>query len=174
MSMTLAERFWYRVIKPSGGSEDWCWGWRGSLSNGYGHLTSDKKQVVASRVSWVLHFGEIPTGLFVCHKCDNRECTNARHLFLGSPGDNCKDKMQKGRGNQTGAPRQTHCHLGHRFTKNNTYINRQKKNGKIYETRYCRECRTQQGVARRTSLKPYRPRGRQMRRNRQAGDPELA
>ena len=52
----------------------------------------------ASRVSWIIHFGDIPRGMHVCHKCDNPECTNPEHLFLGTAKDNALDKESKMRG----------------------------------------------------------------------------
>ena len=64
---------------------------------GYPAIYHKKRQVQLSRVNWELHSGEIPDGLCVLHKCDNRKCINPRHLFLGTKGDNARDMKNKGR-----------------------------------------------------------------------------
>jgi hypothetical protein len=53
--------------------------------------------MVASRVSWQIHCGEIPAGLQVLHKCDNPRCVRPDHLFLGTIADNVHDMLAKGR-----------------------------------------------------------------------------
>jgi hypothetical protein len=95
----FVERFWRRVQKS-----DSCWMWKGPLSGpgwrtgrGYGAFYSGKNGT-AHRFSWELHFGPIPPGLFVCHKCDTPPCVNPEHLFLGTSSDNSRDMWTKGRG----------------------------------------------------------------------------
>lgn len=94
---SLEQRFWAKVTKAEG-----CWKWTGTKhSFGYGMINPGngaKNKITASRASWLIHFGEVPDGMFVCHRCDNPECTNPEHLFLGSAADNAQDKERKERG----------------------------------------------------------------------------
>jgi hypothetical protein len=87
------DKFWKRVDVKS---KDECWEWQGPKNGwGYGlHLS-----FIASRIAWVLVYGDIPYGMFVCHKCDNPLCCNPNHLFLGTHDDNMKDATIKGRRN---------------------------------------------------------------------------
>jgi hypothetical protein len=87
------ERFQRKVLKADG-----CWGWRGSRThNGYGEVRVRGIAVRAHRFAWIMHFGPIPDGLWVLHKCDVPSCTNPEHLFLGTRMDNSQDKLSKGR-----------------------------------------------------------------------------
>jgi hypothetical protein len=51
----------------------------------------------ASRISWLIHNGAVPDGLWILHTCDNPECTNPAHLYLGTVRDNTRDMIERGR-----------------------------------------------------------------------------
>lgn len=75
-----------------------CLEWQGAVDkDGYGFLEIAKKGYRAHRISYELHIGPIPNGFNVCHKCDNRRCINANHLFIGTQKDNMQDCSKKGR-----------------------------------------------------------------------------
>lgn len=91
----LEVRFWRHVKKTVS-----CWIWTSTkLPTGYGTIKADRSRenLYAHRVSWKLHFGPIPDGLFVLHKCDNTSCIRPDHLFLGNNADNMRDCSNKGR-----------------------------------------------------------------------------
>jgi hypothetical protein len=64
---------------------------------GYGRLTYKGKRDYAHRISYRIHKGEIPNGLYVCHSCDSPICVNPDHLFLGTQKDNMSDCKAKDR-----------------------------------------------------------------------------
>lgn len=92
----LAERFWEKVIKTNT-----CWLWNACFhrNSGYGSFGISRSITDhAHRIAWILTYGPIPEGLFICHKCDNRLCVRPDHLFAGTQKDNLQDMKRKGRG----------------------------------------------------------------------------
>lgn len=75
-----------------------CWEWVGKRFNvGYGIVYVGNVATPAQRAAYAIAFGSIPKGMCVCHRCDNRPCVNPAHLFVGSKGDNARDRTAKGR-----------------------------------------------------------------------------
>jgi hypothetical protein len=79
-------------------AETGCWNWTRTVSDGgYGRISRTGRYDLAHRVAFEVFVGSIPSGMLVCHKCDNRRCINPEHLFLGDHKDNASDMVQKGR-----------------------------------------------------------------------------
>jgi hypothetical protein len=99
---SVSIRFWAKVDKNGPTMPHMqtpCWMWTASKkSNGYGQLILKKGVLIqAHRLSYMLAHGDIPSGLLVCHECDNPACVRADHLFLGTHKDNMQDSVKKGR-----------------------------------------------------------------------------
>lgn len=81
------------VDGPSG-----CWNCKHiNPGKGYGQIKIGHKNWRAHRASWTAFNGDIPRGMDVLHRCDNRPCCNPDHLFLGTVLDNMQDMYAKGR-----------------------------------------------------------------------------
>lgn len=94
------KRFWANVDQSGG--PDACWPWTGATSpSGYGVITvrrdGGRDAVRTNRYAIELTHGPIPDGQFACHRCDNPTCCNPAHLFIGTPADNTRDGIEKGR-----------------------------------------------------------------------------
>lgn len=97
----IATRFWSHVDRTT--TPDGCWLWTASTTReGYGQIGStgkNKKRLLAHRLSWELHNGPIPDGLFILHNCpgaDNPACVNPAHLRPGTAQQNMDDMVAKG------------------------------------------------------------------------------
>ena len=115
----VADRFWSKVDKNGPVVRNdlgACWDWlcaRSVQRNGYGLFwigANRGRMVQAHRISWELTNGAIPSGLCVCHQCDNPRCVNPAHLFLGSRTDNHLDMVTKRRNKPGGCPRDKNPH----------------------------------------------------------------
>lgn len=98
-----------------------CLEWTASTdTSGYGLFKVKNKLMKAHRFSYQTFVGEIPDGMYVMHKCDNRICVLPSHLQLGTHQDNMDDKVRKGRQNN-GRLNNTHCPKGHPYSGENLF-----------------------------------------------------
>ena len=101
------DKFKAMLVRGEGG----CLLWAGHtvMSNGsekhlYGRLRYKGKKILAHRLAFEIENGKIPSGMCVCHKCDNTKCCNPEHLFLGTHKENMEDMSVKGRASRLSRP----------------------------------------------------------------------
>lgn len=103
MKLTLTkhdiERFWSHVDKAGE-----CWLWTAACTpGGYGkmgfgsRIDGTNRLEMTHRVSYVLHYGDIPDGMLVLHHCDVRACVRPDHLYAGTGADNARDMWERNR-----------------------------------------------------------------------------
>jgi len=86
------ERFWPKVDKSGD-----CWEWTGCRHpEGYGRFNPYGEIINSHRFIFELEGSDIPSGMIVCHHCDNPPCVNPDHLYLGTHMDNTRDKINRG------------------------------------------------------------------------------
>lgn len=82
-------------------TESGCWIFMGALNEaGYGIVGKGVRgsgNDRTHRIVWTHYNGDIPDGMFICHKCDVPQCCNPSHLFLGTAKDNHADMQKKKR-----------------------------------------------------------------------------
>jgi len=116
------ERFWAKVNVKD---EESCWLWTASLnSKGYGSFAVRGSGVSAHKISWALAKNDgvlSDPKSHVMHSCDVRSCVNPNHLSLGTPKDNARDAISKGRNVIRIPSQEATCKRGHPRTPENTH-----------------------------------------------------
>ena len=120
MKPAVLDRFLAKVGWP--GVMGACWPWLAYRdSDGYGiFAVANSRPARASRVVYELAIGPIPDGLVIDHLCRSRSCVNPLHLEAVPQVVNCL----RGESLNARNARKTHCHKGHPFTPENTYLYR--------------------------------------------------
>lgn len=139
--MSDLERFqgW---VDASGGP-DACHLWVGPVRNtkGYGAFRVDGRTMVAHR--WLLgHLRGEPLlwpQEVGCHRCDNPQCVNPAHLYVGSHSENAYDAIDRSGHAAAANMAKTECPQGHPYSEANT--------GRSSGRRYCRTCKREQSNA---------------------------
>lgn len=97
-------RYWQHVnkngdIHPRLGTRCWLWTGHHNKRHGYGYININSKQVRSHRYAFFLEYGRWPNPC--CrHKCDTRLCVRPEHLEEGTPADNNRDTVARGRSQQ--------------------------------------------------------------------------
>jgi len=92
-----------RIASKSVHRESGCIEWVGSIRGKYGRMVigsrtdNSRRFVGVHRAAYEANIGPIPSGLYVCHTCDNPVCVNPAHLWLGTAQQNTADMVSKGR-----------------------------------------------------------------------------
>jgi hypothetical protein len=105
----MMDRFMKKVnVLPHPG----CWLWKAGLNTGYGELRVGDTMLLAHRISFEHHIGEIPEGYIVHHECEVRRCVNPNHLVAIPRGEH---PYHHG-GSFYSGYQKTHCPYGHAYT----------------------------------------------------------
>ncbi len=123
-----------RIKKKAITNEQGCWIVQTSLDqDGYYIASYRGKAVRAHKKIYIILKEEIPKGMVTDHLCKNRACCNPRHIEIVTSRENIRRGISANRN-------KTHCPKGHKFTLENTYIEKAKPNHS--SSRHCKICRS--------------------------------
>lgn len=107
MGNSLEKRFWAKVDKNGPVMAHMgtpCWVWRGTATlRGYGQIRSPGRRWMTHRLSYLWHYGELPEGKVVDHRCHRPCCVNPEHLRLVTQKENMENRSGPQRGSASGA-----------------------------------------------------------------------
>lgn len=63
-----------------------------SFGKGYGFFTLNGNRYATHRLAYELAYGPIPKKLYICHKCNIKNCINPEHLYAGTAKQNSADR----------------------------------------------------------------------------------
>jgi hypothetical protein len=123
-------------------TSDGCWIYTKNTKSTYPKIyrgtdpiTDNRISHQAHRISYEIHKGPIPDGMFVCHTCDNHKCWNPDHLWLGTTQENTQDRNRKNR--QSQGPH--HAEI-RRIAAERNRIARARAAGSTPKHKYCPQC----------------------------------
>ena len=129
-----------------------CWIWMSTLNgSGYGRFHFEGKRFCVHRFAYERLVGKIPVGLDLDHKCRVRCCVNPHHLEPVTRSENVLRGLSPYLASKRSNTKE-YCKHGHRFTKENSYVD---KNG----WKRCRICRREGRRVKRKGTSPPRSQG---------------
>jgi len=131
-SIHIQQRITERMDVSDTGYKTPCWiSNRAAQSNGYTKMGVQGRTHLTHRLAYEAWHGAIPDGMVIDHLCRVRQCCNPDHLEPVTTREN----LLRGETKTAMEAAQTHCHRGHEFTVDNTYM-RPDRHGRV-----CRRCR---------------------------------
>lgn len=70
----------------------------------YGRVRNDHGDLIGAHIAaYILTYGPVPPGLYVCHSCNNHRCCNPSHLYTGTASENNQYRVSSSRERQAAA-----------------------------------------------------------------------
>ena len=94
------DRFWNKVDKNGPIVREEltpCWIWTAAKTQGYGHLTLNRKDYKAHRIAMFIMNGTDPFTGTSAHICDNPSCVNPDHIVIADQIFNMNECLVRGR-----------------------------------------------------------------------------
>lgn len=92
------EKIKYKISVLTLRNDTDCWNWLGMLDkrDNRAYMKVGSRRWPVARILMLVKHGAVGS-LQACHECDNPQCVNPDHIWLGTCKDNQKDKWNKGR-----------------------------------------------------------------------------